>query len=407
MTTPRRAALLACLALAALAYQGCWSLDNPIDPALCGDDSCAIAGQCYPRGGTLAGDTCRACDPVFSRFTWAPAPGCMITLAGTREKGIKNGPAATARFHYAVDLAVASPGEVYVVEGEKHVIRKIMDGEVTTWAGSGKKGSDDGPLLEARFDYPSGLAFGPKGDLFVGDPGNGGVRRISGGKVTLLAGGSWGDRDGVASTASFRNPTGVAVDSGGGVFVSDSESHVIRRIKAGKVYTVAGQNPNGGKPQSGYADGKGTVARFNMPIGIDTDPSGNLFIGDIGNCAVRMLRADRTVLTIAGQKTGCLPSSQQTCADGGALSKASLAYPIDVAMAREGRVLVADENCNRIRQIHNGVVTTLAGGDDWNDKDGPIGKARLYGPTGVDVDSAGYIYVLDGGNLKIKVFKLK
>jgi len=331
----------------------------------------------------------------------------MITVAGDGEKGLRNGPAAAARFHYPVSFAVAGPGRIFVVEAEKHVIRMVANGAVTTFAGSGKEGNDDGPLLQARFSWPAGIGLGQPTGIFIADSGNGAVRRIQAAKVSMLAGGAWGDRDGIASSASFRNPTGVAVAGGGAVYISDSESHVIRRIKDGKVSTPAGKNPAGGTPFKGRADGKGATARFNAPEGLDVDSQGNLFIADTDNCLVRKMRPDGMVSTVAGNRYGCLPSTKETCADGNALSKATLAYPIDLAVAGDGRVLVADESCNRIRMIHKGKVSTVAGGDDWDDAEGPLGKARLYGPTGVDVDSAGYIYVLDGGNLKIKVMRLK
>ena len=396
-----------CLVLFAFACSGCWPLDNPIDPALCGEQSCAIKGTCTPRGGAAPGDSCRVCDPDFSRFAWAPAPGCMITLAGNGEKGVRNGPAETARFHYPASFAVAGPGQVFVLEGEKHIVRKVAHGVVTTFAGAGKEGSDNGPLLQARFSWPTGMAMGPLGTMVVADAGNSAVRWIRIDRVSLLAGGSWGDLDGPAATARFRNPTGVAVDAGGGVYIADSESHVIRRIKEGKVSTVAGKNPAGGTPIKGNTDGKNAAARFHAPEGLAMDSTGNLLIADTENCLVRKMLPDGTVVTLAGNRSGCLPSAQETCADGSALGNATLAYPMDLAAAGDGRVLVADESCNRIRVIHKGMVSTVAGGDDWGDADGPLGKARISGPTGVDVDSAGYIYVLDTGNHKIRVMRAK
>ncbi len=405
MPIPHRIFFLA--ASMAVCSTACWPLDNPIDPALCGEESCVIDGACYQKGGKSSLDSCRICDPAFGRFVWAPAAGCMITLAGNGKTGLVNGPAASAQFHDPMSIAVAAPGMVYVVESSKHVIRLVSHGKVTTFAGSGKEGKDNGPLLQARFSWPVGMAAKGPGELFLADPGNGAVRAIKSGKVRFLAGGEWGDFDGPAALAKFRNPAGVAVDSAGVVYVSDSESHVIRRIKNGQVSTLAGKKPVNGTPQYGMADGKGAQALFDSPDGLAMDGAGNLLVADSNNCLVRKVSPDGKVVTVAGQTAGCMAAKLETCADGGALTRATLAFPLALAVGLGGRVFIANENCNRIRVLYQGKVSTVAGGDDWDDADGPIAKARLYGPTGVATDSLGYVYVLDAGNFKIKVLRPK
>ena len=158
----------------------------------------------------------------------------------------------------------------------------------TTLAGVGAAsiGSADGTGSAARFYYPSGVATDSSGNVYVADSSNNTIRKITpAGVVTTLAGlaGSFGSVDGTGSAARFNDPTGVAADSSGNVYVGDSANHTIRKITpAGVVTTLAGLARS-----HGSADGTGSAARFSDPQGVATDSSGNVYVADTDNSTIR------------------------------------------------------------------------------------------------------------------------
>jgi len=114
------------------------------------------------------------------------ANGTVTTLAGGATKGFADGPGTEARFNGATGLALDAQGNVLVVESSGRIRRINPFGVVTTLAGSGKAGSRDGPLLEATFAEPTGIAIGPTGDIYVLEPAPHRIRRISQGRVTTI-----------------------------------------------------------------------------------------------------------------------------------------------------------------------------------------------------------------------------
>lgn len=122
----------------------------------------------------------------FVRVRRVAPDGSVTTLAGGREKGHADGPGAEARFDGASGLALDARGDLLVAEQSGRIRRISPAGRVTTWAGSGRRGHEDGPLLEATFDEPTGLAAAPDGVLFVLEPHGPRIRKISDGRVTTI-----------------------------------------------------------------------------------------------------------------------------------------------------------------------------------------------------------------------------
>ncbi|MEY3607422.1 MAG: hypothetical protein RLZZ447_210, partial [Verrucomicrobiota bacterium] len=272
-------------------------------------------------------------------------PGRVVsTLAGTLgQPGYVDATGAAARFNFPVGVAADGAGNVLLADARTFTIRRVTAaGVVATFAGAGlQAGTTDGPAASARFLLPYGVAVDGAGNAYVAEGGTHVIRRISAASVvTTLAGtaGASGYADGAGPSARFNVPWGIAVDAAGTVYVADSENHVIRRISpAGVVTTWAGQSG-----VTGYADGAGVVARFQQPRGLAVDAGGNLFVADHGNHTVRRISAAGVVETIAGS-----PGITGDADSVGAAAR--FYYPVAVAVDGNA-VYIADSGNNLIRR---------------------------------------------------------
>jgi len=352
-------------------------------------------------GGTANGGVDRATNtftlsvtPPNSAPSFAlPAgpPGFIVnTLAGSGVAGSASGTGIAAQFNNPGGVAVDSAGNVYVADLSNHRIRKVTPlGVVTTLAGSGFSGFADGTGTAAQFNTPHGVAVDSAGNVYVADRNNQRIRKVTPtGVVTTLAGSTYGSADGTGTAAQFRSPTGVAVDSAGDVYVADSENNCIRKVTpAGVVTTLAGST-------IGFADGTGTAAQFNGPIGVALDSAGNVYVADRNNNYIRKVTPTGVVTTLAG-------SGVSGFADGTGTA-AQFNLPFGVAVDSAGNVYVVDRNNHRIRTVTpTGVVTTLAG-STIGFADGTDTAAQFNNPFGVAVDSAGNVYVADTFNHRIR-----
>jgi sugar lactone lactonase YvrE len=299
-------------------------------------------------------------------------------------------------------------------------LTRVIAGDVAVLAGfPTDRGYQDGSGQSARFNQPTGIAVDASGNIYVADTINNMIRMITpAGVVTTFAGdtangpglpGVPGSIDGPTQCntaqpcAEFNQPEGVAVDSQGNVYVTDSGNNTIRVISGGMVTTIAGTAGT-----AGYQNGPGATALFYSPEGVAIDLHGNLIVADTSNCVIREISgistSSVTVSTLAG------PSGSGQCgyADGGingsGVSLARFNFPTSVAMDANENVYVADQNNDVIRLIApGGTVSTLAGlagTPGSTDADG--GAARFTQPSGVAVDALGNIYVADSGNYTIR-----
>ena len=278
----------------------------------------------------------------------------------------------------------------------------------TLFAGSGGIGTTDGTGNGAKFDQPDGLALDSNGNLWVADKNNQTIREITpGGVVTTFAGiaGSAGSTDATGTAAQFNEPTGVAVGSGGALYVADSLNNTIRKItSSGVVTTLAGQSGT-----AGSVDATGAAAFFRQPLGVAVDSSGNVYVTDFGNNSIRKVTQGGVVTTLAGTEgvttttfTTGLPSTAGSMDGTGA--GASFNGPMGIAIDSSGNLFVTDTGNNTIRKITSaGVVTTVAGSPAAAGFTDGTGSAALFnGPRGIAVDSSDNLYVADAGNSLIR-----
>jgi serine/threonine protein kinase, bacterial len=192
------------------------------------------------------------------------------------------------------------------------------------------------------------------------------------------------------TSSSFNNPTGVAVDGAGNVYVADELNNLIEKISpSGEVSNLAGSG------SYGSANGTGTAASFNGPYGVAVDRSGNAYVADAGNNLIRKISPSGVVTTLAGN----LNAPPDNIIDNGTGAAASFNYPSGVAVDGSGYVYVADQGDNVIRKISPiGVVTTFAGNPNGNsgDVNGTGTAALLSGPFGLAIDDEEFIYATEG-----------
>lgn len=323
--------------------------------------------------------------------------GNVTTLAGLAGRsGSADGQGSAARFEEPYAVAPDAAGNIYVADSTDHSIRKIApDGTVTTLAGkAGSFGIADGQGNAARFKTPQGIATDSAGNVYVADSGNKTIRKITAtGQVSTFAGtaGQGGTTDATGAAARFNQPYGVAVDAAGVVYVVDAQSNTLRKITpAGVVTTLAGT-----AGAIGLADGTGTAAKFSTPFDVTVDGSGNIYVCDHGNHAIRKVTPQGVVTTLAG-------SGQPGNADG-AGSAASFKFPAGVGADSAGNVFVADTDNQVIRKITPaGAVTTVAGSGKTGATEGVGTSASFYNPKDVAVDASGNLYVADKNNYTIR-----
>ncbi len=303
------------------------------------------------------------------------------TLAGTiAGSGPNDGSGTAARFNTPTGVAVDGSGTVYIADHQNATVRKITSaGVVTTLAGSpGSTGSTDATGAAARFNRPFGIAVDLSGNVFVSDfSANHTIRKITPtGVVTTFAGsaGLAGSTDATGAAARFTNPTDLALDTAGNLYVADRGNHTVRKISpAGVVTTLAGS-----AGLSGSTDGAGSVARFNRPQGIAVDSSGNVFVSDSDNHTIRKITAAGVVTTLAGS-AGSFGNVD------GAGSAARFRFPYAMAVDAAGHVFVDDYGNGTIRKITPaGVVITVATGFNL--------------AQGLALDPAGNLLVADSDN---------
>ncbi len=335
----------------------------------------------------------------------------ISTLAGSGIVGYtgSGGAATLAQLDTLTGIAVDNSGNVFISEQKNNWIRKISSsGIITRVAGSGGLpgySGDGGPATNAKLSQNWGIAADNSNNLYIADIDNQLIRKVnSAGIISTIAGvvmggggvaGYSGD-GGPATLAKLNTPLGIAVDNSGNIFIGDDYNYCIRKIDPAGIISLYAGNNNSGYTGDG---GPATLAQISWTYGLATDLSGNLYICDGENNCVRKINTAGIITTIAG--TGIRGFS----GDNGPATASQLNKPTGVFADNAGYVYIADFNNHRIRKVDpNGIITTYAGkGIPGFSGDGGLARsAGLNFPISFTRDPYGNSYIADLGNARVR-----
>ncbi len=257
---------------------------------------------------------------------------------------------------------------------------------------NGSEATDD------SLSQPSALAFDTAGDLFVADTGDNQILEVNvGGVLSIVAGTGqqgFGGDGGPATSALLDSPLGVAVDSNGNIYIADTHNNRVREVSSGTINTIAGTGTPGFSGDAGAA----TAAQLDDPAAVAVDSNFNVYIADENNDRIREI-AGGTINTVAGD-------GQQTYSgDGGLAVNAGLDSPNGVAVDGGFNIYIGDTHNQRIREVASatGIINTIAGtGVKGYNGDGTGTSTELARPLGLAVDTSGNVYIADADNDRIR-----
>ena len=358
-----------------------------------GDGGAATAAQLgAPRSVALDGaGNLYIADWSDHRIRKVDSSGNISTVAGTGTQGFSgDGAAATAaQLNSPWDVAVDGSGNLYIADRNNNRIRKVNSaGNISTVAGTGTAGfsGDGAAATAAQLQNPQGVALDGAGNLYIADRGNQRIRKVdSAGVISTVAGNGmagFGGDSGAATAAQLWDPSRVALDGAGNLYIVDRVNDRIRKVdSAGVISTVAGRE------------------QLSNPYGVALDGAGNLYIADTNNQRIHKVDSAGVISTVAGSGTDGFGG------DGGAAVAAQLSGPRDMAPDGAGNLYIADTHNHRIRKVDSaGVISTVAGNgtQGYGGDGGAATAAQLNLPFSVALDAAGNLYIADRGNERIR-----
>lgn len=342
-------------------------------------------------------------DTNNNRVRKVDSTGTISTVAGSSSHGSDDGSAIAATFGARGSLTPDFDGNLFMADSDNHRVLKITTaGRISTIAGDGTDGysGDNGPAAAAKLGNPTGILFDRSGNLLIVDNAKSVIRKITptGTITTVVGNGAWGysGDEGPALKAQLNNPSGIAQDRIGNLYIADTNNNRIRKITAdGIIKTIAGIGIPGNTGDGGPAK----AARISYPRSIAVNSSGDVFIADETNFRIRKINAEGIITTIAGN------GIEGYSGDGGFATSAKLETPTGIAVDSADNVYIADSNNSRIRKVNTaGFISTVTGtGISGDSGDGGSAlAAKLTTPQSVAVDTAGNLFTFDNGANRIR-----
>ena len=344
----------------------------------------------------------------------------ITTVAGNGTQGYSGdgGLATAAEFQFASGVSLDAAGNLYIIDQDAEVIRKVnMAGIISTVVGNDTAGYNGDSILAtaAELGDPEGhIAFDAAGNMYFAEFSSHRIRKVSAtGIITTVAGngtpGYSGD-GGLATNAEIQAPWGVAFDTAGNMYFAEQSNNIVRKVNtSGIISTVAGIATSGMGSFSGDG-GPATAATLSSPRNVTFDATGNMFIVDNQNERIRKVNTAGIISTVAGNGTAGYGG------DGGMATAAELTSPSDAVVDATGNIFIGDTYNNVIRKVNtSGTITTVVGNGygaasglsgtaigGYSGDGGPATDAELWLPVGCALDAAGYLYIADVNNYRIR-----
>ena len=320
------------------------------------------------------------------------------------------GQATAAKLNQPNIIAFDISGNMYVADEHNYCIRIVNSvGIITTVAGNGTGGysGDGGPATAAKFNNPSAVALDAMGNLYIADNSNNYIRKVnSSGIVSPVVGigiNNYSGDGGPATAAALNTPASVTFDAIGNMYIADYFNNRIRKVNtAGIITTIAGNGTHGFSGDGGQA----TAAELYSPSDVAFDAAGNLYIADSYNNRIRIVNTSGIISTIAGNGFGAGTGSGGFSGDGGQATAAELALPFGIALDASGNLFIGDALNHRVRKVNTqGIISTVAGNGTgaYSGDGGSPTAAELYYPGAIDFDASGNMYITDAGNNRIRM----
>ena len=331
--------------------------------------------------------------------------GVLTLVAGNSRAGFSGdgAPAVTAQLNGPQGVAVDAAGNIYIADTGNNRVRLVdPHGIITTFAGSGGTSpggpgtfNDGGPAVNGLLHLPQGVAVDKSGNVYIADTGDNRICKVTpDGNINNFAGDSLGSffgDTGNAFSAELHGPSDVAVDSSGNVYIADTANAAIRKVTTdGLINSIAGNGTIGFSGDGAAATTAGLLA----PMSVAVDSSGNVFMVENGDHRIRQIDTKGNISTIAGTGTAGFAG------DGSQAVQAQFNSPTGIAIDSSGALYIADASNLRIRKIAGGNISSVAGNGilSYSGDGGAALAAQLNSPLGVAVDSSGNIYLSDTGN---------